>query len=184
MKIHNINNLTYNSFRKNKVLLEELFEDSNINFKKLIDIDVKLLSKESAEDLWIYLYGSFYDKKTRWFPEEDHWMNFAECEKTGIIWMKDNIEMPFEMVKRDLKNKFMYEEDSKIFFFETEYEIIECSWKIFTTYWKDFISYNNESKIWCYASKEILQIRPYGDIVKFKRELSCPTVHNLQTTNR
>jgi len=168
MKTHNIKNLKYDSFQENRMLLKELLSNSNSNFKTLIDTDIKLLSKESAKNLWLHLFGSFYDKRTRWFIEKNHWMNFVVYQQTGIIWMKDNIEIPAEIVERNFIEFFSYDRESRIFFFESEYEIIECSWKTFTTHWETFIAYNDESRIWCYGDSELLQIRPFGDIVKFK----------------
>jgi len=164
-----INKLKYSTFQKNKIILEELSLGSDLEFQRLLDREIRLLSDDSAKELWLYLYGAFYEKKTRWFLQKDHWMNDAICnpKETGIVWLKDNIEMSSELVQQSLKEKLPYKDNDKIFFFETEYEIIECSWKIFVKHWERFITYNNEAKIWCYGYNDILQVRPFGDIIKF-----------------
>lgn len=174
MKIHdiNINNFTYKTINSDKSIEFYYLGWCDTNFKKLLYTgDIKLLSDNSAKEVWLYIYGEFYNRKTRWFSDKNHWMNSVIKEKkieNVVVWMQNNIEISSEVLKQKIKENLSYSDDDRIFFFETEYEMFECSWKIFTDYLDSFITYNDESKIWRYKSDEVLQIRPCGDIIKMK----------------
>lgn len=174
MKIRNINinHFTYKTINNDKTIKSYQLGICDTSFKKLLYTgDIKLLSDNSAKEVWLYIYGEFYNKKTRWFLNKNHWMNSVIREKkieSVVVWMQNNTEIPSEVVKQKIKENLSYSDDDRIFFFETAYEMFECSWKTFTDYLDAFIYYNDESQIWCYQHSEILQIRPYGDIIKIE----------------
>ena len=136
------------------------------NLKQLINTKIKQLSEESSMKVWLHIYGECYDKKTRWFLNKNHWMNSVKIE--NIVWIDAYNENRFKDIELLFFEKFSYSKESTIFFFDSEIGMIETTWGIFVKYWRNFFSYDDESKIWCIESNRILQIRPYGDIITYK----------------
>ena len=93
-------------------------------------------------------------------------MNSVKIE--NIVWIDAYNENRFKDIELLFFEKFSYSKESTIFFFDSEIGMIETTWGIFVKYWRNFFSYDDESKIWCIESNRILQIRPYGDIITYK----------------